>query len=226
MRLLGIWLNSRDLNASQLRSIDIGYQSPAFESFRLTFQVGGSREVLHSVLGLSHRSGSLEFFLRKSSEEKGYGSILRSSSSSNTRVSLSIEFTQERERTSETRFTIGFAWSWEGITGDVLLREESGELDGAGSFGITKELFKNRESNDKPPIPVVKSESKRLPVSPLTVDELVKAGFSITDSLQLSKWSRSDEQAFREKINSFKPAERKKIFRLLFQKKQKSDGRY
>ncbi|EQA43924.1 hypothetical protein LEP1GSC050_4265 [Leptospira broomii serovar Hurstbridge str. 5399] len=226
LRLLGIWLNSRDLHTSPLESVGIGYRSPTYESFRVTFQVGGSREVLHTILGFSNRSGSLDFFLRKSSEERGYGGILRSAYSSNTHLSLSIELAQERGKASETRFTIGFAWNWDGLTGDILLREASGEVNGAGSFGITKEFFKNRELSEKPSLPIGTSERTRLPLSPLTVDELVKAGFSITDALQISKWSRSDERIFRDKINSFAPAEQKKIFRLLFQKKRKLDGRY
>lgn len=226
LRLLGIWLNSRDVHTSRSESVGVGYRSPAYESFRITFQVGGSRETYHSVLRFSNRSGSLDFFLRKSSEERGYGGILRSTSSSNTQLSLSIELTQEKERASETRFTIGFAWNWEGITGDILLREASGELDGAASFGITKEFFKKREASDKPSIPIEPSERKRISLSPLTVDELVKAGFSITDALRISEWSRLDERTFRNKINSLASAEQKKIFRLLFRKNQKLDDRH
>ncbi len=214
-RLLFLRTN-RDREGKFLQTISLGYRSPYFHPVGFQIRLGGSPETFGGAyvsLGIYGNQGSLECFGRKSLEEKSFGLLLRSGFLAEPNLSIGFERIQTLHFPNEDRLSFGVVWSFSFFVGDVALKEETKNLSGYTAIGVSPFEWKQPEETIKPTPP-----KKEKPIPILFPEELLKLGFSVSESILISSGSRKDPESFKNLLLGLSEGKRKKIRGLLRKK--------
>ncbi|WP_135814412.1 hypothetical protein [Leptospira fluminis] len=217
LKLRWIWLDSRGLPRPN-HSLGISFLSQEISGIRTVVRIGFSPESQHASLGFLHRKTELSFLWENRIEAKRMGFLVRTDPYGKFGLSLSAERSVEGSGFVETKFTIGFTWKEEQISGEILSRKETQGLVGFSSIGISAGSFSENLPVTSPPPKSAFSKPPEIPFSGLTLDELLKLGFPLPEAALISDWSRSGEASFRKKLETLEISKRKKILYLLFRK--------
>ncbi|TGK04979.1 hypothetical protein EHO59_09035 [Leptospira semungkisensis] len=229
-----LWVG-RDRASGFSQILSLGHKLEVTPHFGLQFQIGGSpgeNGFFLGSLGAYTKYASLSFLNRRSLEESSVGAILRSDPNSEFRLGISYERTRTNLGIWEDKISFGFTWGIDRFLGDLQFQEKDNHSIGYASLGFSPFRTENG-TNDR-----IDSESKRQTRSPkerkrsyssnkileksypsLETDELLKYGFSIQESLEISGHSRQSSVKFEAFLRSLPEAKQIKIQSLIRKKR-------
>ncbi|TGK06395.1 hypothetical protein EHO60_15255 [Leptospira fletcheri] len=217
LKLRWIWLDPKGYPRPN-HSLGISFLSQEMYGIRTVLRIGLSPESQHASLGFLHRKTELSFLLENRIETKRIGVLVRADPYGNLGLSLSGERSVDGSGFVETKFTIGFTWTENQISGELLARKETPGLVGFSSIGLSTGSFSENRPTISSSTKSPSSKPPEVPFSGLTVDELLKLGFPLPEAAMISDWSRSGEGSFRKKLETLEISKRKRILYLLIQK--------
>ncbi|TGK05982.1 hypothetical protein EHO58_09475 [Leptospira selangorensis] len=201
-------------------TVSLGYQIELSRNlgFRFRFGAGGfGPSSYFTSLGIYGSKLSWEFFGRKAQEENSLGILLNSSQDSEFRIGLGYERIRNSSLDFEDRVSLGVYWSWEGFLGQLEGFES--EKSPIGFVGLGYSPFYKREEDPKPsPPPQTPAEKTNIYPS-LKVEELLKLGFSLQESISISSHSEGPAEKFGTYLDSLPEPKRRKIKRLIRSKR-------
>ncbi|GBF38359.1 hypothetical protein [Leptospira johnsonii] len=206
----------RNKEGKFFETVSLGYQIELSHNLGFRFRFGreGSEPSSYfTSLGIYGSKLSWDLFGRKDQEENSLGLLLNSSRDSEFRIGLGFERIRRGSLDFEDRISIGVYWNWDGFLGQVEGFES--ERDPIGLVGLGYSPFLKKEEGPKSTSSALKPVEKTNIYPSLEMEELLRLGFSLQESISISSFSKGPAEKFESYLDSLPEPKKRKIKKLI-----------